>query len=231
MKDLLRKLKNSLAGGVLPVFIYLVVRLLYATMRIRVVGGEYPRPMHERGEGIIVVFWHSRLLMCPFAYTGKDMNVLISSHGDGELIANVMKGFGFRLVRGSSSKRGTEAVRELVKLGHKNSDLAITPDGPRGPAEVVKQGVAHVARITGRPVLPLAFASSRSKRYNSWDRFLLPYPFSRGVFVWSKPLYYCKGESLDAFRLRIEEALRDTTRRADEFTVQGSRFEGITREP
>jgi hypothetical protein len=222
MKDLLRNLKIRLTGGVLPALIYAVVRLLYATMRIRVVGREIPQPLHDRGEGVIVVFWHNRLLMCPFAYMGKDMNVLISGHGDGELIANVMKGFGFHRVRGSSSKGGAAAIRELVQLVRKNSDLAITPDGPRGPAEVVKQGVAHVARTTGRPILPLSFASSRSKRFNSWDRFLLPYPFSRGVFVWGEPLYYRKGESLEAFRLRIEEALRDTTLQADEYT--GSKF-------
>ena len=158
--------------------------------------------------------------MAPLAYMGKNMNVLISSHGDGELIANVMKKFGFHLVRGSSSKGGTEAIRELVRLGRKNSDMAITPDGPRGPAEVVKSGVAHVARITGRPILPLSFSSSRCRRFNSWDRFLLPYPFSRGVFVWGEPLFYRKGEELEIFRRRIEEALHGTTLRADELARQ-----------
>lgn len=203
----------------LPALIYVVIRALRATMRIKVVGGEIPRAFHDRGEGIIVVFWHNRLLMCPLAYMGKDMNVLISSHGDGELIANATKGFGFKPVRGSSSKGGVEAMRELVRLGCNNADLAITPDGPRGPAEVVKPGVAHVARVTRRPILPLSFSSSRFKRFDSWDRFLLPYPFSRGVFVWGEPLYYPKGEALEAFRQRIEEALRETTRRADEYTL------------
>lgn len=217
MKESLKKLKNRLSSGFLPALIYLAVRALYATMRIKVVGGEIPRPFHDRGEGVIVVFWHNRLLLSPYAYMGKDLNVLISSHGDGELIANATRGFGFSPVRGSSSKGGAEAMRELVRLGRKNSDMAITPDGPRGPAEVVKPGVAHVARLTGRPILPLSFASSRFKRFNSWDRFLLPYPFSRGVFVWGEPLYYRKGEALEAFRLRIDEALRDTTRRADEY--------------
>lgn len=216
MTNLLRKLKIQLSGVVLPALIYRIVRLLYASMRIRVVGGEIPRQFHDRGEGVIVVFWHNRLLMCPFAYMGKDMNVLVSRHGDGEIMVNAMKGFGFRPVRGSSSKGGAEALRELVRLVFNNSDLGITPDGPRGPREVVKQGVAHVARITGRAILPLSFASSRSKRFNSWDRFLLPYPFSRGVFVWGEPLYSRKGEALEVFRLRIEEALHDTTRRTDE---------------
>ena len=217
MKESLKKLKNRLNSRFLPALIYLAVRALFATMQINVIGREIPRPFHDREEGVIVVFWHNRLLMCPFAYEGKDMNVLISSHGDGELIANTMKRFGFNTVRGSSSKGGVEAMRELVRLVRKNSDLAITPDGPRGPAEVVKQGVAHVARVTGRPVLPLSFASSRFRRFDSWDRFQMPFPFSRGVFVWGEPLYYRKGETFEAFRQRIEEALRDATRRADEY--------------
>jgi len=217
MKESLKKLKNRLSGGFLPTLIYLALRALNATMRIRVVGGEIPRAFHERGEGVIVAFWHSRLLMSPLAYMGKNMNVLISSHGDGELIANATKGFGFNPVRGSSSKGGVEAMRELVRLGRNNSDLAITPDGPRGPAEVVKSGVAHVARATGLSILPFSFASSRFRRFDSWDRFLLPYPFTRGVFVWGEPLCYRKGEAMEAFRLRIEEALRDTTRRADTY--------------
>lgn len=220
MKDHLRALKNRLAGGFLPALIYIAIRVLFATMRIRVIGEEIARPFHDRGEGVIVVFWHNRLLMAPLAYMGKDMNVLISSHGDGDLIANATKRFGFHLVRGSSSKGGAEAIRELVRLGRKNSDMAITPDGPRGPAEVVKQGVAHVARVTGRPIIPLSFSSSRFRRFDSWDRFLLPYPFSRGVFVWGEPLYFRKGEELELFRRRIEHALRDTTIRADELAGQ-----------
>jgi lysophospholipid acyltransferase (LPLAT)-like uncharacterized protein len=232
MKDLLRTIKRRLAGNLLPLFIYLVVRVLYATMRIRVIGGEIPRSFHEQGKGVINIFWHARLLMTPFCYTGKEAYVLISSHGDGEIVANVARCFRFHLVRGSSSKRGKEAFREMVRLSRNDRDLAITPDGPRGPAEVVKPGVAQVARFSGRPVIPLAFGASRAKRFASWDRFLVPYPFSRGVFVWGEPLYYREGEEMGAFCRRIEEALRDTTRRADEyanskFDVRCSMFDGF----
>jgi lysophospholipid acyltransferase (LPLAT)-like uncharacterized protein len=222
MKERLKKLKNRLAKGLLPVVVYAVVRLLYATMRIRAIGGEIPRAFHDRGEGFILVFWHARLLMLPFCYTGKGVYALVSSHGDGEIIANVMKRFRHHLVRGSSSKGGKEAFHDMIRLARNNRDLAITPDGPRGPAEVVKPGVAQVARLSGRPVIPLAFGASRGKRFASWDRFLVPYPFSRGVFVWGEPLFYRKGEEVEAFCLRIEEALRDTTRRADEYA--GSKF-------
>jgi hypothetical protein len=156
--------------------------------------------------------------MSPFAYLGSKIHALVSSHKDGEILANVFKCFNIALVRGSSSKRGSRALIELVRLARKNCDLAITPDGPRGPAEVVKPGVAQLARLSGRPVIPLAFSCSSGKRFGSWDRFLMPYPFSSGVFIWGEPLYYRKGEDLEVFRRRIEEALSDTTRRADDYT-------------
>lgn len=220
MKERLKKLKNRLAGGLLPTVIFLIVRALYATMRTRVVGGDIPQAFQDRGEGVINVFWHARLLMVPMCYTGKGVYVLISSHGDGEIIANVMRLFRFHLVRGSSSKGGREAFHDMVRLARNDKDLAITPDGPRGPAEVVKPGVAQLARLTGKAVVPLAFGASRAKRFSSWDRFLVPYPFSRGVFVWGEPVCYRQGEDMEAFRARIEDALRETTRRADELAGQ-----------
>jgi lysophospholipid acyltransferase (LPLAT)-like uncharacterized protein len=215
MKEYLKTQKKRLAAGILPKLIYIFIRGLHATMRVRIIGGEIPHAYHDRGEGLIGVFWHARLLMLPFAYTGKEAHILISSHGDGEIIANVMKCFGFSLVRGSSSKRGKEALQEMVKLARNNHDLAITPDGPRGPAEVAKPGVANLACLTGRSVIPLAYSSSRSKRFSSWDRFMLPYPFSRGVIIWGDPLSCREGEDTEEFRKRIEEALREVTAKAD----------------
>lgn len=221
MKERLKEIKNRLAGGLLPKLVYIIVRGLYATMRVRVIGGEIPRAFHDRGEGTINVFWHARLLMLPFAYTGeKSPYILISSHGDGEIIANVMRCFGFGLVRGSSSKRGREALQEMVKLAREHHDLGITPDGPRGPAEVVKPGVALLGRLTGRPIIPLAYSCSKAKRFTSWDRFMLPFPFSRGVIVWGEPLFCRAGEHAEEFRQRIEQSLREVTARADGYFRQ-----------
>jgi hypothetical protein len=220
IKDIWRRVKNREAARFLPALIYLAVRILYATMRIRITGGEIPQAFHQRGEGTIIVFWHSRLLMTHFAYKGKGAHALVSSHGDGEIIANVFKLFNIKLVRGSSSRKGTKALIQLVRLARNNCDLGITPDGPRGPAETVKPGVAQLARLSGRPVVPLAFSCSKAKRIRSWDRFLLPYPFSSGFFIWGEPLYYQAGEELEAFRLRVEHALRETTIRADELAGQ-----------
>lgn len=215
MREYLKNLKNRFADGALPTLVYLAIRALRATMRVRIIGGEIPQGLHGKGVGVINVFWHARLLLVPFAYTGEKVHVLISSHGDGKIIANVMKKFGFGVVHGSSSKEGKRAYRQMVQLARADRDLAITPDGPRGPAEVVKPGVVNLALQTGRPVIPLAYSSSRAKRFTSWDRFMLPYPFSRGVIVWGNPLYCRDGEDPEVFRRRIEEALKEVTARAD----------------
>jgi lysophospholipid acyltransferase (LPLAT)-like uncharacterized protein len=128
-----------------------------------------------------------------------------------------MKCFGFGLVRGSSSKGGAAALREMNRLLADGNDIAITPDGPRGPAEVAKIGVALSAKVSGRPVVPVAFSSTRSWSGTSWDRMLIPKPFSRGVFIIGEPVNYLPGEDIETFRLRIETALRETTARADAY--------------
>lgn len=217
MKALRRRLATLLGSPLTSHLLHAVITALRFTMRVTYIGDRVMPSFAERGEGFIGMFWHGRMLMLPFIYPGKRLNILISTHRDGEIIANVMNRFGFELVRGSSSKGGTAALREMVLLLKRGSDIGITPDGPKGPAEVVKGGVAQIARLSGKAVVPIAFSSSMKLRLRSWDRFFLPLPFSRLVFVVGDPLYYIKGEDIEDFRIRIEKALRDVTSRADAF--------------
>ncbi|MCF6178407.1 MAG: hypothetical protein L3J63_03330, partial [Geopsychrobacter sp.] len=87
------------------------------------------------------------------------------------------------------------------------TDLVITPDGPKGPRHQIKDGVIQLARLTGRPVVPMAFVCSKGHRFASWDRFLLPFPFSRGVYSFGEPLFYQRGEQSESFRERVAEAM------------------------
>jgi lysophospholipid acyltransferase (LPLAT)-like uncharacterized protein len=217
MKALRRRLASLLGSPLTSYVLHAIITALRLTMRVTYVGDRVMPSFAERGEGFIGMFWHGRMLMLPFIYPGKRISILISSHRDGEIIANVMKRFGFELVRGSSSKGGTAALREMVSLLKNGSDIGITPDGPKGPAEVVKGGVAQVARISGKAVIPIAFSSSMYLRLKSWDRFLVPLPFSRLVFVVGEPLYFNKGEDVEDFRIRVEKALKDTASRADTY--------------
>lgn len=111
-------------------------------------------------------------------------------------------------------------MREMLKAYREGYDIAITPDGPRGPRYRVQSGVIELARRTGMAIIPLTFSASRKKMFRSWDRFLFPYPFSRGVFIWGEPLFVPRQMDRDTFeqkRLLLERGLREITDRADRY--------------
>lgn len=136
----------------------------------------------------IYMFWHENLLMPAYQYGRPDISVLISNHSDGEMIAQACKHLGFSLVRGSSTRGGIEAIRNMVKLS-KAGHIAITPDGPKGPRGVVQPGIVYLASKSGLPIIPMGFAYSSVKRANSWDKFAIPNPFSKVVLVTTPEIY------------------------------------------
>jgi lysophospholipid acyltransferase (LPLAT)-like uncharacterized protein len=138
-----------------------VIRALGRSMRIETRGFEHVDRLYGEGKRIIIAFWHARQLMMPLTYRGAVAHILISQHQDGEIIARIVERFGFRAVRGSSTRGGVEALRELIRLGRSGVDLVVTPDGPKGPAQVAKMGVIQLARASRLPIIPLAFACSK----------------------------------------------------------------------
>ena len=141
------------------------IRLLGKTMTLATVGAGPVDTFIRKGIPIIIAFWHGRQLMMPLVYRGTSASILISHHRDGQIVANIMKNFGFHAVRGSTSRGGLQALRKLVNVGRKGQDLVITPDGPRGPARHVQRGVISLAKLTGFPIVPLTFACSKKKSF------------------------------------------------------------------
>lgn len=205
-KRLLLALAPPLAAG--------LIRLLRRLLRVEVLGAETVDGFCARGEHVILSFWHDQLLLMVTGYRGAGARILISPSQDGELIARTMGYFGQGAVRGSSSRGGRAAFKELLHLAAEPYDLVFTPDGPKGPRHQLKPGVAQLARLSGRPVIPMAFACSRGHRFASWDRFLLPYPFARGVFAFGEPLYCAKGDDPEAFAQQLQAAMKATNQRA-----------------
>jgi lysophospholipid acyltransferase (LPLAT)-like uncharacterized protein len=156
-----KSLKHWLTLTVVPPIGAGVIRLLGRTMTIATRGDEPIKARYAAGGHCIFAFWHSRQLMMPLAYRGRRVHVLISRHRDGELIQRIVARFGFLAVRGSTRRGGAEALLELVRLGREGADLAITPDGPRGPRQVVQMGVIHLAKATGLPIVPVTFSCSK----------------------------------------------------------------------
>jgi hypothetical protein len=206
LKGLVPRLVPPLAAG--------VIRLLHLLLRVETVGDHIPRSFWQQGTPVILAFWHDQLLMMVKGYRGPGAKILISASEDGELIARTMVRFGQGAVRGSSTRGGRAAFKALLQLSREPVDLVLTPDGPKGPRHTVKEGVVQLARLSGRPVIPMAFACSRGHRFASWDRFLLPYPFGRGVYAFGPPLYYGEADSSADFRARLQQAMEENERRA-----------------
>lgn len=220
-----RSIKNRLldnevarrgAVGVAAAYMWLVHR----TTRWETRNGDIPQGFWDRGAPFVLAFWHGRLLMAPFAWDHRyALRVLISRHRDGELITRTVSHFGINSVRGSSKAgEGAAALREMVRLVRAGTCIGITPDGPRGPRMRASEGVVAAARLTGVPVIPLGVSTARRRLLNSWDRFLLPMPMSRGVFVWGDPIVIDRDADEAASRsaqLQIEAALNAVTNTAD----------------
>ena len=209
------RLADRLLVAVDPFLAAWAIRFLYLTNRTEILGEEHPRSFWARGEQVIISCWHDQLLMMVMAYHGPGAKILISSSKDGELIARTMGYFGQGAVRGSSSRGGRAAFKELLDLSKEPVDLGFTPDGPRGPRHELKPGIAQLARLSGRPVVPFAFVCSRGHRFQSWDRFLVPYPFGRGVYSFGEPVWFDKQEGVERFRARLTEAMRLNQQQAE----------------
>lgn len=192
-----------------------VMRLLDLSLKKETLGEDHLRSTWERGEQVIISFWHDQLFLLVFGYPGKHAKLLISSSKDGELLARTMKYFNQDTVRGSSSRGGRAAFKEMLDLCQEKADIVLTPDGPKGPRHVLKDGVVQLARMSGRPVIPMAFVCSRGHRFKSWDRFLFPYPFGRGVYSFGEPVYFDKQEGVDLFRERIIKAMQENQQQAE----------------
>jgi lysophospholipid acyltransferase (LPLAT)-like uncharacterized protein len=189
-----------------------------ATIRRETRGHEEVDDLYRSGGHIILAFWHAQQLMIPAGYRGTGAHVLISQHGDGEIIARIIARFGHHAVRGSSTRGGAGALRALIKLGRAGQDLVVTPDGPKGPRQVAKLGVVQLAKATGLPIVPLAFACSAKQLFPSWDHFMVPHPFSRGLFLYGKSMSVSQEDddlALEAHRLVLETQLNRLTEEAE----------------
>ena len=142
-----------------------VIRLLRLTMRVEYIDFDkygYLQRMKE-GKQVILAFWHGRLLMMPYLPHRRGIRVLISMHRDGEIIARIVSHFGIRAVRGSTTRGSLSGVRGLLRALKEGGDIAITPDGPKGPAFKVQRGIIDIAKRTGLPIVPVSFSASKKK--------------------------------------------------------------------
>lgn len=178
-----------------------MVAALFTTTRFSRGGEEHYLSFRREGTPIVFVFWHGLLLPLVHAHRDEGIVVLVSQHADGEYITRVIERHGFGTVRGSSTRSGVQGLKGLIRAAREGHDLALTPDGPRGPAGVFKPGALAVAQATGLPIVPVALAASGGWRFRSWDGFLVPHPLSRIRIEYGAPRWVPRDatrEDLDA---------------------------------
>lgn len=199
-----------------PYLVYCYVTVIGWTTRQRVLRADIPEKVHAAGERFIYAFWHQRQVFFTWSHRNVSAAVLVSKSNDGEMIARTMELSGIDAVRGSSSRGGAAAAREMVEILRSGRDVGITPDGPRGPAREVKEGAVRVAQLAGMPIVPIANAlSNRIEVAKAWDRFQVPLPFGRSVVIYGEPVRVGAGDDLAAKAAELKAALDALTAEAD----------------
>lgn len=195
------------------------IRLAHASGRWESVRDEIPRRLWDLGQPFILCFWHGRLLMMPYCWERqRPIHMLISRHRDGQLIAHTVRHFGITTITGSSTRGGAAALRTMLKALQAGECVGITPDGPRGPRMRASDGIVTVARLSGAPIVPAAYGIDRRRVLATWDRFVVPWPFARGVIAWGEPIHVPRDADagvLEAARRQVEDGLNAVTAEAD----------------
>ncbi len=187
------------------------------TWRIEYRGYPVLKDIRCRSHRPIYTAWHGRLLPLAFTHRRRRLTMLVSEHGDGEFIAQIIRLLGYRLVRGSSTRGWMRAAKRIIAEA-KRYDLGITPDGPRGPRHVMQPGAIYIAMKTGHPLVPITASASFAWAVKSWDRFLVPYPGARVLVKWGEPYYVPDGldsAGIERHRAEYENILKELTETAD----------------
>ncbi len=177
-------------------------------------GAENYLEFRRRGEPVVFVFWHGQLLPLVHYHRNEGIVVLVSDHSDGEYITRVILRHGFGAARGSSTRGGVKGLKGILRAIRSGKDLAFTPDGPKGPRQVFKWGALTAAQISGAPLLPVAVGADRAWYLNSWDRFMIPKPFSKVKIQYGAPRPVPRDateKELQAIAQDLQEELRGLT--------------------
>jgi lysophospholipid acyltransferase (LPLAT)-like uncharacterized protein len=207
--------------GVLPPLGALLIKLLMLSCRVvRVEGLERARRAAEASAGgAVYVTWHQRMPYHFHHFGSRHVTVMISRSRDGEYAARVARWLGFRDVRGSSSRGGKQALREIIRRMRQGEIGGMLADGPQGPARVAKMGSVIMARDAGVPLIPVLWGADRCWQFNSWDRYLVPKPFARVAILYEEPVIVppgARGGLLESYRRLLQDRLNRGTRWCDE---------------
>jgi lysophospholipid acyltransferase (LPLAT)-like uncharacterized protein len=190
-----------------------VARALAASWRIRLVHEDRWRSLYDQRQPVAFLLWHEALLPLLWHHRGQDVAIVVSEARDGQYLSDLAASWGYRAVRGSSTRGGARALLGSVRELEAGRSVAFTPDGPRGPRRELKPGVIAAAQRGGAVIVPIHAEADRAWRLHSWDRFMIPQPLARVLITYGRPFGVASGEAgfaegLEQAGLRLDEVSR-----------------------
>lgn len=203
---------NSLLLRLVPPLVAWMMRLWFGSCRVTIHNEENCFKPHEKDKQGIASFWHYSILYILYHMREYSATAMVSASRDGEYLARLAEQFGFETVRGSRNKKGVQGLKAMLRAVQNGTSAAIVADGSQGPPKIVQAGSILLAARTGAPIIPMVFAASSYFTIDSWDRTIIPKPFSRIDFYYGKPLFVTadlQPEDLESYRLQLEERLNE----------------------
>jgi hypothetical protein len=194
------------------------VRAIALTWRMEVRGEENLEKARNATGQVIFAFLHGRLLVLTWAHRGRNIHVLASEHYDGDLMGRIIERLGFGHVKGSATRGGARAIRDLASLLRRGVDIGLAVDGPRGPRGIVKQGAVEIGRLASSAIIPVTSSARTRRLLRSWDRFQFPAPFTKVIVEYGEPVILpdrADSTIIEGERLRLEERLSAMTAALD----------------
>ena len=203
MKQWWRNRRPYLVSG----FIYAFARIIGSTLRLKLVNFERVRDLPG---GRVYCGWHGHSFIPAHHFRNRGYWVIISHSRDGEIQNRIFTKLGYNVIRGSTGRGGVRALIESIRVLRDGATMAITPDGPRGPSGVVQEGVMMMAQKSGCALIPVGTYAKPAWFAPTWDRYMVPLPFARGVFVFGDPIYVKENattEEMECLRKKLEEEI------------------------
>ena len=184
--------------------------------KVTTIGEEHADKLCDENIGHTFVFWHNQQFILPQLRKQRNIYPLVSDSRDGDYMAWLARRFGKTPIRGSSSKKGVQALKQMIRLLKGGAELAIATDGPRGPAFEVKPGAIQLAQMTGTPIIPLAYSATKVKKFSSWDQSFIPFLFGHLVIVYGEPVFVDRSLTIEQGTSLVKEALDKANAEAQE---------------
>ena len=206
-----KKLGYRISLALAPYIYKLIANLLFPSCRVETRGRENSDALSRSGQPFIATYWHHMLFYITALDLSLPWSAMVSASGDGEYISRILESLGFKTIRGSRNRRGVAALKGAISAVKKEGrNISIVADGSQGPALVAQAGAVLLASKTGAPIVPICWAADRYIAFKSWDRTVLPKPFSRVVVKISVPIFVppnLKADGIEEYRLKLENEL------------------------